>query len=198
MFKDKILQKLHKRVEKEFGIIPDIQILKPNEYFSDLAQSIIGQQLSTKVADKIVERVKASYPKKKIDAKYTRNLNVENLRACGISNSKAQYIKNIAEAFLDETIKYKNFPKMSDEDIIAELVTIKGVGRWTAEMFLIFSLGRSDVFSAGDYGLRKAVSKAYGVDINIKPKELIQLASQWSPNRTLASRILWKSLELTN
>lgn len=194
--KDKILQKLHRQVEKKLGLIPEVKVLKPSEYFSDLAQSIIGQQLSTKVADKIIERVKAVYPKKKIDANHTLKLKIEDLRACGISNSKAQYIKNIAEAFLNNTIEYKKFPKMSDEEIITELITIKGIGRWTAEMFLMFSLGRTDVFSAGDYGLRKAISKAYGMDINMKPKELIEFASKWSPNRTLAARILWRSLEL--
>jgi DNA-3-methyladenine glycosylase II len=121
---------------------------------------------------------------------------IEDLRRAGLSYAKASYIQNIARAWEKGLIDPQNLHDLEDEAVIEQLVKIKGVGRWTAEMFLIFTLARPNVFSVGDYGLRKAISMAYQVPIESKPAIFLKLAESWSPHKSLASRILWKSLEL--
>lgn len=194
-FPDKVMQSLYEKVLRaDIEIIP-IKPATEERYFGHLVESIISQQLSTKVADIIsaraVQAVGGTWEPAVVVA--TEH---EVLRAVGLSNSKASYIQNIARAWTDGTIDVSRFSELSDEEIITQLSTIKGVGRWTAEMFLIFCLGRPDVFSAGDFGLRKAISVAYNIEQTTKAPELLVLSQAWKPQRSLASRILWKSLEL--
>ncbi|MFZ2201812.1 MAG: DNA-3-methyladenine glycosylase 2 family protein, partial [Microgenomates group bacterium] len=118
----------------------------------------------------------------------------EQLRAVGLSRSKALYVANIAAEFSSDDLALDNFEKLSDDDVKKELIKIKGIGPWSAEMFLIFSLKRPDVFSVGDLGLRTAIEKLYGISRDDK-KEILALAETWRPHRTLASRLLWASLE---
>jgi DNA-3-methyladenine glycosylase II len=194
-FSDPIMQQLAQRVTDAFGELPPISPLAPSRYFRDLAESIIGQQLSGKVAPIITRRVVTA-----VGTDFTPTAVLKTdfgaLRQAGLSNAKARYICNLAEAWLSVPFLQTDFTHQDDETIIAELTKIKGIGRWTVEMFLIFGLGRPDVFSAGDYGLRRALLNAYQLPESAKPKELIQRAEQWLPHRSLASRILWKSLEL--
>src|SRR5690606_3036206 len=158
---DKVMQKLYNRVFKEIGDIPEPEMRKPEYYFSDLCESIISQQLSTKVADVITKRVKEYLNEDLLTPESILKTETEDLRKLGISYSKISYMKSLAEHWLDGSIKYKEFDKLSNEEIISELVKVKGIGQWTAEMFLMFTLNRPDVFSAGDLGLKTAIIRAY-------------------------------------
>lgn len=162
--------------------------------FTDLTYSIIGQQLSGKVASTIFERFKALFGRKKITAKNILDLNVEDIRGSGISYSKVSYLKNLSEAVVSKELEINKFTEMKDEEVVENLIKTKGIGRWTAEMFLMFTLERQDVFSIGDLGLRKAVSVHYGVDKD-DHKTIEKISLKWSPYRTWASRYLWKSLD---
>lgn len=172
-------------------------VLRPSKnYFESLANAIISQQLSGKAASTIIKRFKALFPQDKfpLPAQVLAKSH-EELRSVGVSGSKASYIKNLAAAFEDGSLDFKHVHKKTDEEIIEMLVKIKGLGRWTAEMFLIFSLGRPDVFSFGDLGLRNAVKKLYRLRTDPSPKKLKQLSSRWQPYRTTASLYLWASLD---
>ena len=116
----------------------------------------------------------------------------EKIRNAGLSYAKINYIKSVANAFISDLIDIEKMRKQSDEDVISELIQIKGVGRWTAEMILIFTLKRPDIFSIGDLGLRNAIIKLYGItDRN----EMIRLSQTWKPHRSTACWYLWRSLE---
>ncbi len=166
------------------------------DVFAHLVGSIISQQLSVKVADVIEARVYALLPHKKVTPQAILDLDTEAARACGMSYAKVRYVKSAADAALSGLIDFTNLKNISDQEAIAELVQIAGVGQWTAEMLLIFSLGRPDVFSIGDMGLRNAVAALYGLDKKDLPA-ITKLAEQWSPYRSLACRYLWASLENT-
>ncbi len=195
-FSDPILNELHRKVIAEFGELPPIIPAQPQNYFKQLCASIISQQLSTKVADVIEGRVTEALSSN-WEPSYVLAFDATQLRAAGLSNAKVSYIKNIAEAWVSQVVTSEKIASESDEGVIEQLVTIKGVGRWTAEMFLIFTLGRPDVFSAGDYGLRKAIANSYNFNLKEKPQVFTALAENWKPQRSLASRVLWKSLELS-
>jgi DNA-3-methyladenine glycosylase II len=117
------------------------------------------------------------------------------LRAVGLSGQKISYIKNLAKAVERGEVDFEKFKKMGDEEIIEHLTRVKGIGRWTAEMFLIFSMNRPDVFSHGDLGLKNAIKKLYKIDPKIHTKKLEKIINSWKPHRSLASRHLWASLK---
>lgn len=186
---DSVLAKLFGKVEPH--------VLRPSKnYFESLTDAIISQQLSGKAAATIFKRFKDLFPGGKFPtpAKVLAKSDTE-LRSVGVSGSKASYIKNIAAGFEDGSLGFKYINKKTDEEIIEMLVRIKGIGRWTAEMFLIFSLSRPDVFSFGDLGLRNAVKKVYGLRKDPSPEKLKQLSAKWCPHRTCASLYLWASLD---
>lgn len=172
-------------------------VLHPHtNYFQSLVEAIIGQQLSGKAADTIVSRFKNLFPKTDFPSpKQILRKQDSELRAAGVSGAKASYIKNLAKAVEDKTVDFKNIDKMEDEEIIEMLTKVKGIGRWTAEMFLIFSLGRQDVFSFGDLGLRNAVKKLYALRKDPSPKQLQKISARWQPFRTCASLYLWAYLD---
>ena len=161
----------------------------------ELIDAIIGQQLSVKAAAAIRQRFYDLWPQKPTPAQILKK-NDDELRALGFSYAKARYVKSICQAVIDKTVDFESLRGRSDEEIISELIKIKGVGRWTAEMFIMFSLGREDVFSLGDLGLRNAVAKLYGVERD-DLKAIEKISEKWKPYRSLASRYLWKSLENT-
>jgi DNA-3-methyladenine glycosylase II len=171
-----------------------IEIVPSADHFSDLCNAIVCQQLSEKAGASIWNRFEAAFGRQGIVPVTITGRNADALRALGISWSKAGYIKNIAAAFLDGTVTPHLFTNMEDEAIIRQLTGIKGVGRWTAEMFLIFSLGREDVFSPGDLGLRRAIQKMYGYKSEPALRTLATISRKWSPYRSYASLVLWKSL----
>jgi DNA-3-methyladenine glycosylase II len=195
LFTEPIMHSIHERVTTHFGSLAEISLLSEDQYFWNLCESIIGQQLSEKVAPQIVARVRAVL-KEDLRPENVLATPDDTLRAAGLSYSKISYLKNVARFWDESSILPKDFSQMENEDLIVHLTQIKGVGRWTVEMFLIFTLGKPDVFSPGDYGLRRAILREYKLPDTTSPKEMAALAEQWSPHRSLASRLLWKSLEL--
>lgn len=157
------------------------------QYFHALCSDIISQQLSGKVAEVFWERFLKLFPKKKATPARVLALPDTTLRGIGISSSKVSFLKSLADHFINKKIDLKKLVNLSEEEVIVELTKVKGIGQWTAEMFLMFTLGRQDVFSAGDQGLKNAIKKNYSQPPN---------PAIWSPYRTYACLILWKSLEL--
>ena len=194
LFLDQKLQHLETRVIETFGELPPINPTPPEQYFDRLLESIVSQQLSVKVSDVIFARLRESVGV--LSPATIEALSIESLRAIGLSQAKAQYCHNVAHAWNTSLSNYAHWESLSDQEIIEKLVTIKGVGNWTAEMFLIFTLGRPDVFSVGDYALRVAVRKLYDLPESSKPAEYLSITDKWQPHRSRAARILWKSLEL--
>ena len=165
--------------------------------YETLAMAICGQQLSTKAAATIWGRIEELFGGKTPEPKAVIAADPQELRDAGLSWSKVSYFRDLAEHVLDGELDLKRLPELPDEEIIAELTEIKGIGRWTAEMFLIFHLGRPDVLSTGDLGIRKGFQLAYGLDEMPSPAELDEIGERWSPHRTLASLYFWRSLDNT-
>lgn len=182
-----------------FSVIKQIETvqLKPStNYFSDLCEAIINQQLSEKAGTTIFNRFKELFPKGLITAKYTVKLSNEKIRTCGISQAKVSYIKDLAQKVYSGELLLERLQKLDDQSIIKELTKVKGIGPWTAEMFLMFSLGREDIFSKGDLGLRKAIQRLYMINEPLTDNHFMQITSKWSPYKTYACMILWRSLRL--
>lgn len=166
----------------------------PKSYFVHLTREIIGQQLSGKAASTIYSRFESLFTNKKVHPKKLLKLNDQILRDAGLSWAKASYVKNIARAYLDKSVKFHQFSILPDEEIIKELTTIKGIGPWTAEMFLIFTLGREDVFSFGDLGLKKGFAKLYQKE-NPTKSQIERVIKKWTPYKSYGTITLWHSLE---
>lgn len=173
--------------------IPELE--PRGDHFYSLVRAITNQQLSGKAADTIYGRVVKLLPKEKLDAKEILKIKDQDLRNAGLSWSKVSYLKDLAERTVKKQIPLESFEKLTEEEIIVELTKIKGIGRWSAEMFLMFHLVRPDVFSYGDLGLRNAIVKIYKLKKHPTPKEAEKISKKWSPYRTYASRILWMSLD---
>ncbi len=171
--------------------------VKPDMYFYRLCRSIAFQQLNGKAASTIWGRFEEILPDKKVTPENVLKVSHEKMRECGLSNAKVSYIKNIAEAFKDDA-NYNQLDHLSDEEIIELLTKIKGVGQWTAEMFLMFTLGREDIFSMGDYGLKKGMMKVYNLKKEPTKKKMEQVTKKWMPYRTYGSMSLWKALDNFN
>ncbi|MDO8504179.1 MAG: DNA-3-methyladenine glycosylase 2 family protein [bacterium] len=180
------------KVLEEVGKLEEIKPISSREYFSHLCREIIGQQLSGKVVRIFLERFKNLFPKKHITPKFLSKLPDKKLRSIGVSWAKARYLKDLACKVENKEIALASLQRLGDEKVVEELVKIKGIGNWTAEMFLMFSLGREDVFSHGDLGLRKAIEKIYNLK-NPTKSSIEQLSRKWRPYRTWACRILWSS-----
>jgi len=158
------------------------------DYFSSICREIIGQQLSGKVARIIFSRFQDLFTNKKVNAETTLKFSEEKLRNVGMAWSKARAIKDLAQKTTDGTVNFRKINKLSDDQVAEELMKVKGIGPWTAEMFLMFTLGREDVFSIKDLGLRKAIKNIYNSD------KIEMISSKWSPYRTYACFVLWKTL----
>lgn len=165
-------------------------------YFEALTEAIVSQQLSIKAADTIFGRLAALTPGKKFPTpREIFAMPAAKMRACGLSKMKVSFIKDLAKKTLDGTLNFKTIDRLSDEEVIDHLMKVKGIGRWTAEMFLIFSLGRDDVFSYGDLGLRNAMKKIYKMKGVPTPAQAEKITARWKPYRSLGSRYLWASLK---
>ncbi len=165
-----------------------------DDHFQSLYETIIYQQLSGKAAGSILKKFLMLFPESKVTPKQVLAKSEDELASAGISRQKRGYLYSLAEKFLDGTITPEKFSAMSDEEIISELVQIKGIGRWSAQMFLMFTLGREDVFAPDDLGLRKAIQVNYHLEEIPKSKEAETFAEKWKPYRTYASILLWRSL----
>jgi len=159
-----------------------------------LCASIMSQQLSTKVAQVLYRRFLEIYNGNEPSPEQIVATPFERLRAIGMSNAKTQYVLNVAQFAIDHKLDDKKLKKMNDEEIIALLTQIKGVGKWTVEMLLMFTLGRADIFSVDDYGIQMAMKKIYKLDDSNKKEfreKLLAISKKWAPYRTYACLHLW-------
>jgi DNA-3-methyladenine glycosylase II len=167
---------------------------RPADAYGALLRAIVGQQLSTKAARTIYLRVLEIFngttpsPEQLLAAKET------DLRAAGLSGRKVEYIRDLASHVRNGELELDRLDELGDEEVIEEIVAVRGLGRWTAEMFLIFHLERPDVLSGGDLGIRKAVQIEYALDEMPTPERVLEIGEPWRPHRSLASLYLWESL----
>ncbi len=172
---------------------PRIALQSRGDPFQTLARSIVGQQISVKAAQSVWNRLAATVPAVAPEAVLAVRLH--RLRSCGLSARKSEYLRDLARHFVDGTIQVHRWPDMDDEAVIGELVEVRGIGRWTAEMFLLFSLLRPDVLPVDDLGLRRAASRHYFDGADVGADDLRVLGAGWAPWRSVATWYLWRSLE---
>ena len=184
-----------KKLAKLIASQAPLELLEKNKVYLHLCNSIMSQQLSTKVAEVFHRRFLQLYAGKEPSVKQIAETPFEILRSIGLSNAKANYVLNVARFFVEEKLTDRQLHKMADEELIKYLTQIKGVGRWTVEMILMFVMGREDVFAVDDLGIQQAICKLYKVDAADKKqmKEKMELVSEkWRPYRTYACRYLWR------
>jgi len=161
--------------------------------FETLLRAIVGQQISVKAASSIWARFETLAGK--VIPETVRALSVPELRSCGLSTQKISYLRDLAEQFADRRINPRTFRSLPDEDLIAKLCAVRGIGRWTAEMFLIFHLNRPDVYPLQDIGLIRAVEKHYLDGRDAAKAEILEIGESWRPWRSVATWYLWRSLD---
>lgn len=188
-------------LSKDKKLVPLLQSLEPYELKKRkniclrLCTSIMNQQLSTRVAAVIYQRFIDLYGGKEPTPQQIIDTPFDKLRAIGLSNAKVNYIQNVAKHVLEHNADDKKLHKMSNEEVIEFLTPIKGVGRWTVEMLLMFALGREDVFAVDDFGIQQSMAKIYKLDMADKKalkEKMIKISAKWAPYRTYACFYLWK------
>ena len=173
---------------------PRIFLVRRGEPFMTLARAIVGQQISVKAAQSVWDRV-VTCVGGEVSPQTVLGRQRPLLRACGLSDRKTEYICYLAQHFANGSIHVHRWPEMTDEAIIAELVEVRGIGRWTAEMFLIFSLLRPDVFPLDDLGLQKGIRVAYFANRKVTLSTMRRIGERWRPWRSVATWYLWRSLD---
>ena len=169
---------------------------RPSDYYGALVRSIAGQQLSVKAARSIFNRLTARFDDRTPTPQEILGDDPEELRvACGFSRANVAYLRSLAEHVVSGELELDRLGDLPDEEVLRELTAIKGIGEWTAQMFLMFTLHRPDVLPTGDLGVRNAAAVAYGLDGPPKPAELTELGEPWRPHRTRACLYLWRSLD---
>ena len=178
---------------RRYNITPAVSI-RP---FDALAESIAYQQLSGKAAATIFGRVRALYPKRKwLDPEQLLATPDETLRAAGLSRAKTAALKDLAAKTIDGTVPAgRALIRMSDDEIVTRLTAVRGIGRWTVEMLLLFDLGRPDVWPVDDYGVRKGFAKTFGRRKLPTPKQLMKFGEKWRPYRSVAAWYFWRALD---
>ena len=184
--KDKQLGKIISNYPKDF-------LFSKSDPFYTLARSIVGQQISVRAAQAVWDKLESKV--KKIEPNYISKMHFMSLRSCGLSRQKIKYLKSLSLAFIQNKINPEKWKKYSDEDIINELVLIKGIGRWTAEMYLIFNLCRPDIFPVDDIGLLRGICKCYNLNYPIKKEAALKMSENWRPYRSVATWYFWRSLD---
>jgi len=187
MRRDRILKKL---IPKH----PDIWLTSRGNPFITLARSIVGQQISVKAAESVWQRLLLECGKRPTPAS-VQKAGLEKLRAAGLSARKAEYVLDLSTHFSEKRVQPTKWAKMEDEEVIVELTSIRGIGRWTAEMFLIFNLQRPDVLPLDDVGLLNAISLHYFSGEPVSRFEAREVSQAWQPWRTVATWYLWRSLD---
>ena len=187
MKQDRILKKLIPKFGSGF-------LVTRGDAFNTLARSIVGQQISVAAAQSVWNRVLLS-SKNKVNPKNILALSVEELRAAGLSGRKVEYIQDLADHFHSGRLHASQWKDMEDEDVIKELSDIRGIGRWTAEMFLIFNLVRPNILPLDDVGLIKAISLNYFSGEPVSRHEAREVAANWAPWRTVATWYMWRSID---
>jgi len=180
----------------------DVELLrKPDtseDYFEKLCADIISQQLAGKAADAIITRFTTLFQNKPITPGRVLAFTEQKLRDVGMSWAKARYARDLAQKVKDKTVRLDNLHNLSDEDVIKELTKVKGIGNWTAEMFLIFTLGRENIFSHGDLGLRNAIIKLYGFKKKPTEMQVNTIVDTWSPYKSYGCLALWRSIDTSS
>ena len=184
--RDKVLKKLIKAY-------PEADFVSRDDAFQALARSIVGQQISVKAAQSIWGRFNECAGK--MHPSVVRGLSDASLRACGFSGQKVAYVKDLAMRFDEGLVKPRRWARMKDEAIIEELTEVKGIGRWTVEMFLIFHLKRPDVLPVGDLGLQRAMERNYNEGDALSRDEMRAIGKAWSPYSSVATWYQWRSLD---
>ena len=179
------------------GPLPELQVdpHRPEDHFEALARIVVGQQLSTHVAKVIWGRVAAHF-EGQIGPDELLDTEVGILRGLGLSRAKALYLQALAAHAREGRLNLKELPNLSEAEVIREITTIKGFGPWSADIFLMFHLHRSDILPVGDLGIREAVRRLYELDQKPEPELLQHISQPWRPHRTLACRYLWLYLDL--
>jgi DNA-3-methyladenine glycosylase II len=162
--------------------------------YGALLRAIVGQQLSTKAAESIFGRLLDLFGGEVPSPRQILDADPEQLRAVGLSRAKVAYLRDLAAHVEDGDLELDRLTELSDEEVIQQLTAVKGLGQWSADMFLMFELGRPDVLPVGDLGIRRAVQRLYGLPKIPAPAEIMRIAEPWRPYRTLASLYLWTSL----
>jgi DNA-3-methyladenine glycosylase II len=163
--------------------------------FRALVRSIVFQQLHGKAARTIFDRLQ-NKAGGEITPESILKLRPAQMRSVGVSKQKLTYIRDLARKTRDGLVEFDKFPQMSDEEVIAELTGVKGIGQWTAHMFLMFALRRPNILPTGDYGVRSAMRKAYGIKVMPKPRTMERIAKCWHPYCSIASWYMWRSLDV--
>lgn len=194
------LSRSDKKLAKLIKLVGPVTIETPKRFdpFHSLARSIVYQQLSGKAAATIFGRVLATVPSpKEFTPERIQKISDETLRSAGLSRAKLAALRDLCDKTLDGVVPdFRTMTKMADADIIECLTSIRGIGQWTVEMLLMFSLGRPDILPVTDLGIRKGFQKIYGGDEMPTPKTLAQFGERWAPHRTTAAWYLWRALEL--
>jgi len=184
---DRILKKLIPKYGSGF-------LVTRGDAFTTLARAIVGQQISVAAAQAVWDRVLTA-SKKKVNPKNILELTVEELRAAGLSGRKVEYIRDLADHFASGRLHANQWKDMDDESVIKELSSIRGIGRWTAEMFLIFNMVRPNILPLDDVGLIKAISLNYFSGEPVSRHEAREVAANWAPWRTVATWYMWRSID---
>lgn len=184
--RDKKLGRLIKKYPKDF-------LYSKSDPFKTLARSIVGQQISVKAAQSVWNKFEKKC--KYISAEEVLKIHHMTLKSCGLSRQKIIYLKNLSKAFIDKSLNPRSWEKLEDDEIISQLTKVKGIGRWTAEMYLIFNLCRPDVFPVKDIGVIRGICKCYNLKYPITEHRAINLSKNWRPWRSVATWYLWRSLD---
>jgi DNA-3-methyladenine glycosylase II len=183
--------------EVGLGGLGDRRVERPRDHYGALVRSIVGQQLSTKAARAIYGRLTERFGGRTPTPEEVLADDPEELKAAaGLSRAKVQFLRSLAEHVLNGSLELHRMGRLCDEDVIAELIAVKGLGVWTSHMFLMFHLGRPDILPVGDLGIRRAIMLAYGLPELPAPAEIERIAEPWRPHRTLACEFLWSSLDV--
>jgi len=187
------------RLVDEHGAVVrrDLRRERPGDAYGTLVRAIVGQQLSTKAAATIYGRVLELFEGHTPAPKQLLKVDPDRLRAAGLSRAKVVYLQDLAQHVEDGALELELLPDLPDEEVAEQLTAIKGLGRWTADMFLMFHLGRPDILPVGDQGIRRAIQVEYGLRKLPDAKRMRKIARPWQPYRTLACLYLWSSLDNT-
>ncbi|MBI5427754.1 MAG: DNA-3-methyladenine glycosylase 2 family protein [Nitrospinae bacterium] len=180
------------RIVREFG---PLRLTRNKRYFYVLCKAIIAQQISTRAADSITARFAALFDGKSPAPACVFPLPDETLRAIGLSRQKTAYLKDLSRKFMDGSVRPHRLPYLTNEEVIDRLTAVHGIGRWTAEMFLIFSLNRLDVLPVGDLGLRTALKNIYRMRTLPSPQRIRAMGEKWRPYQTVATWYAWRTLD---